>query len=205
MAEQPAESSEAWTSFPAPDEAGEFHPMAAFPADRQRPSLIVRADLRPALALLCGVALIGIPLGLVWSWLAPAQRVRAYGGGRLFPLPVESYHRFDDLVVFLLIGFGAGALTGLAAWLLRARRGPVVLVATVAGSLLASWLAARVGLAVAGAQYPVATNPAVGAIFAQSPRLESAWTLLAQPLAAALIYGTASAWNGMDDLGRDTP
>jgi hypothetical protein len=176
--------------------------MLAYPMATRRPKVIDRADLPSALGVLCGVALLGIPLGAIWAWLAPAQRVLAIKGGRLVPVAAESYHRYDDLAVFLLIGFGAGLLIGVATWLLRARRGPVILLAVVAGSLLSAWLAARTGLAFAGWHYPMPAQPQVGAILTQSPRLESVWAVVAQPLAASLAYGTAAAWSGADDLRR---
>jgi hypothetical protein len=189
------------TSVPAFSESPAFRPLAAYPTAARRRGVVDGADLPPALGVLCGVALIGIPLGAIWAWLAPAQRVQVIKGGRHVPLAAETYHRYDDLAVFLLIGFGAGLFIGVATWLLRARRGPVVLLATVAGSLLGAWLAARTGLVFAGWHYPMPAHPQVGAILAESPRLESAWAVVAQPLAAALAYGTAAAWNGTDDLG----
>lgn len=208
MAEQPAgppdtRGVQESTSVPAFGESAAFHSMAAYPRAAQRGRVFDGADVPPALAVLCGVALIGIPLGAIWAWLAPALRVQVVTGGRIVPLAAETYHRYDDLAVFLLIGFGAGLLSGVATWLLRARRGPVVLLATVAGSLLAAWLAARTGSTFAGWLYPIPYHPQVGAMLSQSPRLESAWVVLAQPLAASLAYGTAAAWNGTHDLGRD--
>jgi hypothetical protein len=86
--------------------------MAGYPMAEQRPRVIDRADLPPALGVLRGVALTGIPLGAIWAWLASAQRVQVINGGWPVPLSVETYHRFDDLAVFLLIGFGAGLLIG---------------------------------------------------------------------------------------------
>jgi hypothetical protein len=210
VAEQPAgppdtRAVQVPTSVPAFGASAAFHPTAAYPMAAQRPRVIDYADLPPALGVLCGVALIGIPLGAIWAWLAPPQRAQVISGGRLVPLAVETYNRYDDIAVFLLIGFGAGLVMGVATWLLRTRRGPVVLLATVAGSLLAAWLAARTGLTFAGWHYPMPAHPQVGAILAQSPRLDSAWVVVAQPLAASLAYGTAAAWNGTDDLGRRTP
>jgi len=38
-----------------------------------RPRAGVRADLGPELGVLCAVAVLGLPLGALWSWLAPPE------------------------------------------------------------------------------------------------------------------------------------
>lgn len=166
----------------------------------------VKADLLPAVSVVSLVGLLGIPLGWLWARLAPTQRMRVVTeDGRLVPLQLESWHRFEDMAVFLLLGLSAGVVAGTVVWLLRGRRGPVTLLAVVGGSALAAWLAMRIGLAFAGARYPVADSPELGAVIERAPVLESQWVLLAQPLTAALAYGVLAAWNGHDDLGRRLP
>jgi hypothetical protein len=123
-----------------------------------RPRVVIRADLGPALSVLCAVAVLALPLGALWSWLAPPElvmrSVRAATPGGVLPFAGQSEHRFDDMATFLLLGLVAGVLTGAVLWLLRRRRGPVVLVAAMLGSLVAAWLAMRVGLWLAAARYP---------------------------------------------------
>ncbi|WP_019816250.1 DUF2567 domain-containing protein, partial [Saccharomonospora saliphila] len=117
-----------------------------FPAAPRNARVVVRADLVPAFGVLSVVGVLGIALGWVWSLLAPTQRMRVVtDGGEAVPLQWESWHRFDGLALFVLLGLAVGVLTGVAVWLLRARRGPVVLIGAVAGSVLAAWLATRLG------------------------------------------------------------
>ncbi|WP_307849427.1 DUF2567 domain-containing protein [Qaidamihabitans albus] len=169
----------------------------------RRPKVVVKADVLPALSVFSMVALLGIPLGWIWAQLAPPQRLRVVSADRdPVPLQLESWHRFDDLAIFLLLGLAAGLLTGAAVWLLRERRGPVVLLAAVAGALFAAWLAARMGIAFAESRYAVAEPPGLGDVVERAPVLETGWGLLAQPLATALGYGVLAAWNGREDLGR---
>ncbi|MCP2169505.1 DUF2567 domain-containing protein [Goodfellowiella coeruleoviolacea] len=172
------------------------------PLPRRRPRVVVRADLLPGLSVLAVVALLGVPLGWLWSRLAPAEHVLVYQDGQLLPLTLESYHRFDDLVLYLLLGLAVGVVTGVAVWLLRRRRGPVVVLAAVLGSGLAAWLGMRTGLWLAAGHYPLPASPEVGSVLAVAPRLESGWAVLTQPFGTALAYGCLAAWNGMDDLGR---
>ena len=176
-----------------------YHP----PARRARPAVFPRADLAAAAGVLAVVALLGLPLAWLWSWLAPAQLSVVQPDHVLAALPPESQHRFDDLAVFLLLGAAAGVLAGAAVWLPRRGRGPLALLGLVAGSLLAAWLAMRVGLALVNAHYAGAVRAAgPDAVVSAVPRLESAWALVVQPLAAVLTYGVAAATNGLDDLGR---
>lgn len=179
----------------------------AWPADLatlwspRRPRVVIKADLLPGLSVLSFVAVLGLPIGWLWSRLAPPQLVRLYKGGQVAPLPLESYHSFDDFGIFALMSMGIGLLTGFLVWRIRRRRGPVVLFAVVIGSAVAAWLAMRIGVSFAGSHYPVSPGK-VGSTFLQAPQLTSAWLIVVQPLAAALSYGTAASWCGMDDLGR---
>ncbi|MGW9308098.1 DUF2567 domain-containing protein [Saccharomonospora azurea] len=165
--------------------------------------VVVRADLLPAFSAVSLIALLGLPLGWIWSRLAPPQRMRVVTREhQLLPLTAESWHRFDDLAIFLLIGLVAGLLVGVVVWLLRARRGPVMLVGAVLGSLLSAWLAMRMGTAFAEARFSLPPSAELGAVVDRAPVLETGWALLAQPLTTAFAYGTLAAWNARDDLGR---
>lgn len=170
---------------------------------RQRPKVVVKADLLPSVSVLSTVALIGIPLGWLWAHLAPPQRMLVRPDGTLEPLQLESWHRFDDLVIFGLLGMGAGVFVGALIWMFRERRGPVIMIAAVLGSLLAAWLAALMGEGMfAGGLYEITAPPRVGDVIDKAPLLESRWILLVQPMFTALTYGLLAAWNGADDLGR---
>ena len=163
---------------------------------------MIRADLLPALSVLAAVSLLGLALGWLWSRLAPPQRMVITQDGTPVPLTAESYHRFDDLVLFVLLGLAAGFITGVAVWFLRERRGPVIMIAATLGAAVGGWLAMRVGVAWAEGRYPATSDPQVLDVVLRAPQLESAWGLLAWPLTTALLYGVLAAWNSMDDLGR---
>ncbi|MFN2479592.1 MAG: DUF2567 domain-containing protein [Pseudonocardiaceae bacterium] len=188
--------------------ASEIGMSAAQPAQQApepvpfRSGAVVRADLVPALGVLCAVTVLGLPLGALWSWLAPpefvARSALAPTPDGVLPFVGQSEHRFDDMATFVLFGLAAGMLIGAALWLFRRWRGPLVLVAAVLGSLVAAWLAMRVGLWLAGARYP--NRAATGAPFPQAPVLESAWVIVTQPFGVAVTYCLTTAWNGAEDL-----
>ncbi len=170
---------------------------------RPHPKVVIKADLLPAVSVLSTAGLLGFPLAWLWSRLAPPQRVRVLNAdGDLQPLELESWHRFDDLAVYGFLALGAGLLIGMVTWLLRERRGPVVLIAATAGATLAGWLGMQMGVAFANGRYEIGSPPAIGDVLAQAPRLESPWIMLAAPLMTTLVYTLLTAWNGREDLGR---
>lgn len=173
------------------------------PHRRRGAAVVTRYDVVGAVSVASLVALLGLPLGWLWSRLAPTQLSVVQADGTLAPLPTESQHRFDDLATFVLIGAVAGLLAGLGVWFMRRRRGPLALVGLAVGSLLAAWLAARTGVSIADGRFAAAIGQAAeGDIVAAAPRLDTGWAIILQPLVAVIAYGTAVAANGMDDLGR---
>ena len=77
---------------------------------RPRPKVVVKRDLLPGLVVLLTTFAAGLPAAYVWSWLAPAQlKIVSPQDNKFYPIGVESYHRLDALMVFVLIGLGAGA------------------------------------------------------------------------------------------------
>lgn len=187
---------------PGPVPPSEYPAYYPAPWAPEHPRVVIRADLLPALSVLSAVTVLGLAIGWLWSRLAPPQRLVITQDGTPVPLTAESYHRFDDLVLFVLLGLAAGFVTGVAVWLLRERRGPVIMIAATLGSALGGWLAMQVGTAWAEGRYPVASDVKVLDVVVKAPQLESGWALLAWPLTTALLYGVLAAWNSMDDLGR---
>lgn len=171
------------------------------------PGVAVRADLPAAIRVLWVVVALGVPLGLLWALLAPPQVVAVVAGAgaeqvRMVPLDGQNEQRFAAMGTFLLFGLATGILVGAALWLLlRQRRGPVVLLAGIVGSMAATLLAAQIGVSFAEWRYPL--DPAVpGAIVVRPPVLESLWVVIAPPFAVAMTYAIGVAWNGREDMGR---
>ncbi|MEU0884720.1 DUF2567 domain-containing protein [Lentzea sp. NPDC005914] len=170
---------------------------------RPRPKVAVKRDLLPALVVLLTTFAFGLPAGYLWSWLAPPQlKIVSPNDNKFYPIGVESYHRLDALMVFVLIGLGAGAITGIAVWLLRQRRGPIVMLGMTAGSFAAAWFTQYLGGNLAAGAYPMPATIKPNDTLLIAPSLETWSGILAWPLAAALAYGCCAAWNGLDDLGR---
>lgn len=189
-----------------PEQADASWSMSPAESRRKTSKVLSRGTPASTVSVVAGVltvvALLGIPLGWIWAGLAPGQRMRVVSaGGDLVPLQLESWHRFDALAIFVLLAFATGVLTGAGVWLLRRWRGPLILLAAVAGSLLAAWLAMRIGLAVADARYAIADSPALGAVVERAPVLESGWAVVSAPMTTALLYGMLATCSTHSDLG----
>lgn len=190
-----------------PDAPTEPEPVApqvlfdGYAPPRPRPAVVSRGDALSALVVAAVIAVLGVPLGWLWSRLAPGQLSIVQEDGTLAALPTQSQHRFDDLATFVLLGAVAGLLAGLAVWFLRSRRGPLALAGLAVGCLVGAWIAARTGVWFAGNHYPV-TQASTGDVVVAAPRLDSAWVVFVQPLLAVIVYATAAAANGLEDLGR---
>lgn len=169
---------------------------------QRRPKVVVKADLLPAISIALLLAVFGLPLGWIWSRIAPPQRVGVSNTGQVLPLVDETYHVWDDVAIYLLMGLAFGIVAGVAIWLLRERRGPTVMIAAVIGAVAAGWLMTKTGVSFAAGDYIVPSGLKVGSLFDVAPQLNTGWILLAPPLGVALAYLVLAAWSGSEDLGR---
>ena len=165
-----------------------------------------RADLRPAVLLVLGLALSGLPAGLVWVWLAPRADFTVTADG---PQPVGEVSPelpVADDSIFVLVLLGLGLLAGVVAWYgLRRRRGVPVLVGLGLGVLAAGTVAWQLGEALG--RGPTADQLAeVGRTVTTAVRLEALAALGAGPFLAVLVYLLATVFAADDELDRrDAP
>lgn len=104
-----------------------------------------RAGVLAGLATAAGVALLGAPVGLLWSALAPrADIVVRDGAAGLRDLTTKDFIAADGIL--FLLGLAAGVAVGLLAWRYGRPRGTGALVGLVVGAALASALAWQVGV-----------------------------------------------------------
>ncbi|OHU93325.1 DUF2567 domain-containing protein [Mycobacterium talmoniae] len=194
-------------------------------AGRQQPRQAAPRTTRPrALALvLGGLALVGVAVGALWSWLAPpihgvvaltrdGDRVHAYLGP-------ESDHFFVAAALMLgLLGVVAVVAAALV-WQWRAHRGPEMVVALSAGLLAAAAAAMAAGAVLVRLRYGVVDvdgapvtpdhrvhyfTEAPPVFFGHTP-LQIAASLLLPAATAALVYALGAASNARDDLGGYPP
>jgi hypothetical protein len=163
----------------------------------------LRTDLRSAVVLALGLALAGIPAGVLWRGLAPRADFRITEDG-----PVAIGSPSSELLaavdgVFVLIVAAAGLLAGLVAWSLRRRRGVAAVLALAVGSTATALVAWQVGeLLAPGPTREQLTE--VGATVSTGIELGSLPALAVAPFVALLVYVLGVLVNADDSLGRRT-
>lgn len=164
-----------------------------------------REDLRGGLLTVLVLASTGLVAGLAWSWLAPRATFRVTDtevvpiGG----MPSSELFMADD-GVYVLVLAGLGLLAGIAAWLLRRRRGVVTLTALAAGMIAASLVAWQLGELLGSG--PTKKELAdVGGTVTTGLHLGAAAAVAVGPFVAVLVYLVASTLTSGEDLGRPEP
>ncbi|MBE1492338.1 DUF2567 domain-containing protein [Plantactinospora soyae] len=202
-------------AWPGPDPAGRpdfgHDPAAAgFGAasgDSPAGGGLLRGLAVSAVALLVMI-LLGLPLGLIWSALAPGVPVVQTDDGALLAQPQpEEFIAADGW--FSLLGFGLGVLAAIAVWLLLRRyRGPLGLLLVVLGMIGAAVLAWQVGrqIGLSGYERLLQTAPP-GETFSKPPDLHGGQfemvlgfipriqDLLVPAFGAAVMYTLLAGWS----------
>jgi hypothetical protein len=164
----------------------------------------LRADLRSSVLLAVGLALAGVPAGLLWWALAPRADFRVTADGPV-PLgdPSVELPVADDGVLVLVLG-ALGLLAGGLAWALRRRRGVATVVALSVGASLAALIAWQLG-ELLGPGPTAAELERVGAVVTTPLSLAALPALAVAPFAAVLAYLVGVVVARTDDLGRPQP
>jgi hypothetical protein len=161
----------------------------------------IRADLRTSALLVLGLALAGVPVGLLWWLLAPRADFRVTEDG---PVPIGDPSGelliADDGVLVLLLA-ATGLIAGAAAWWLRRRRGVATVVALALGALATGVVAWQLG-ELLGPGPTQAQLADVGARLTTPLRLGGLAVLAVGPFAAVLAYLVPVVSTRGDDLGR---
>jgi LPXTG-motif cell wall-anchored protein len=153
-------------------------------------------------ALLVGVlAVVGVLLGLLWWGIAPrAHFTITASGPQVIGNPSDELLAADDSIYTLLVA-GLGLLAGLAAWLVRRRRGLAGLVGVAVGMLAAGIVSWQVG-ELLGPGPSKADLARVGGRVTTALDLHAVAAVAVGPFAAVLVYLLATMWSRSDDLGR---
>lgn len=161
---------------------------------------------RVRLTLAGVIVAIGVPHGLVWAWVAPGTTQIRYPDGTVGHLPTEHYHSFVDLAVFSLLAAAVGMVCAVAAWRIRAIRGPATLLTLAGATTVAGAVAYLLGPLVARGDDPSGGLTSDTATFIElAPSLATPLVLVVAPLVAVLVYTFLAAWDGRPDLGRSRP
>ncbi|EME21784.1 hypothetical protein G419_08019 [Rhodococcus triatomae BKS 15-14] len=161
-----------------------------------------RVEVRFAARAVVGVTALSAVAGIVWGLLAPAQHFLVVSGGGAVSLTGESIHQFDAMALFVCFGLVVGVLSAVAVWARRELRGVVQFAGLLVGSLVGAAAAAVVGEGVVGIRYPSLDDLELGQIVAAPPGIGTLVALIAQPLAAAVVYAALVSFSPDPNLGR---
>jgi hypothetical protein len=172
--------------YPAP--AGGFGVPVTY--ERREPRQRVwpprKAEWVTAAVVIGALAVVGAAVAPLWVHLAPRLAFRVDQPGRALPVipEAEEYIGADGRFVFITLV--VGLLAGLACWLVRRSRGPLVLLALAVGT-----------------GYQPADLQHVGRIVYQPLTLRAKSALVVEPVAAVLAYLLGVGFAARNDLGQN--
>ena len=188
--------------YPAPP--GGFGAPATFrlPPVRQKVWPPEKPEWVTAAVVVGALAVIGAALAPLWVHLAPRLAFRVDQPGRALPVVPEAEEYIGADGRFVLITLIVGVLAGIACWLVRRSRGPLVLLALAAGGLLGAVITWRLGLRI-GTGYQPADLRQVGKIIYQPLALRAKSALVVEPIAAVVVYLLGVGFTARNDLGQE--
>ena len=139
---QPADPAPGEPAVPQSPDPASGEPID-LPRHRAGPGL--RVEALSALVCLTGVAVLGVPVGLLWRALAP-RAVALVSNGSVYLVNSETKAFIAADGTLFLLSLAGGVLAAAAAWWLARDRGVGTLLGLVAGAGLAAYLAWRTGL-----------------------------------------------------------
>lgn len=160
-----------------------------------------RAQVRTALRLVLGLAVTGVPIGLVWLVLAPRREYEVVEGGFLALEPQSEAVIGADAWLTILTAVLGMAAAGLV-WRFARARGVGIVVGLAAGMVLASVVAWQVGEAIGGGPSQAQTSR-IGAIVVPALHLRAIPVLVIGAFVATLTYLILVCFASRDDLQRN--
>lgn len=190
--DQPPEHTSSETAGSARDDPWAAGKLAGYPAvgaapHRKGPG--VRREAAEGVVVALALAVLGVVLGALWTWLAPKVPLQVTQDA-IYLKDSEGEETVGADGTFTLLALAAGALTGAAVFWLRRRGGIGVVFGLVAGGLLASLVAWKLGVAWGPTDDVVAHAREMepGTVFDGPLELRAKSALLAWPTAAVLVH-----------------
>jgi hypothetical protein len=181
-----------------------WYPIEPPPRRRWLPNLLIAGGVAAF------VAALGVPLGFVWSELAPRLQMVKFEGDLYFiDAGPEELAAADGW--FIVLGVGVGLVVSLGAWFgLRRRRGPVMLAALAVGSLgssaLAAWIGSEIGRAAYEERLATAPDRTLLTLPLEVGATGSGWfghltgAIAIQALIAVFVYMIMAGWSRYPEL-----
>jgi hypothetical protein len=146
--------------------------------------------------VVAALALVGVPLGLIWQAVSPRSAGLVLQSGAIIPDETEALIGADGW--FALLTGVVGLIAALVVWTRRSWRGPATVVALALGGVVGALVTALVGHVTGGGQ----STGRAGALITLPVSLHATGLLFFQAAVAVLVYGLLVAFTTRDDLGR---
>ncbi|MFJ1970735.1 AAA family ATPase [Streptomyces sp. NPDC087903] len=170
----------------------------------------MKTELIEAALVTLAVAVSGALLGVLWWWLAPHVPLVGEVVNKSWTVYLKDTEGEQAIGVdgtFILLGLAFGAVSAVAAFLVRRRGGVPLVVALAVGGLLGSWLAWKLGVWL-GPEHDViahARSVGKGVTFSAPLKLGAKGALLAWPLGALLVHLGLTGFFGPRDPEQHGP
>jgi hypothetical protein len=136
-----------------------------------------------------GSVLLGAPVGLLWSALAPHAHVDiSDGSATISDGATEVFVAADGWFLGLTIAIGLAS--GVVAWLAVRGSGPYVVVGLAVGGLLAGLVASKVGMRIGQDDLRAAASSGTAGSYVANVALQAKQLVLAWPIAALAAFVT---------------
>jgi hypothetical protein len=150
--------------------------------------------------VVAALALVGVPLGLIWQAVSPRSAGLVLQSGAIIPDETEALIGTDGW--FALLTGVVGLIAALVVWTRRPWRGPATVVALALGGVVGALVTALAGHLTGGGQ----STGKAGALITLPVSLHATGLLFFEAAIAVLVYGLLVAFTTRDDLGRtDAP
>ena len=165
----------------------------------------MKTELREAVVITVGVAVVGVLLGVLWWWLAPhvplVGDVDERGSWVVYLKDTEGEQAVGVDGTFTLLALAFGLLSALGVFLWRRRGGVPLVVGLAVGGLLGSLLAWRVGMWLGPSSDVLAHAKSVGkgVTFSAPLRLGAKGVLLVWSFAGLVVHLGLTALFGPRD------
>jgi hypothetical protein len=148
-----------------------------------------RDDLLAAGFTAAIAVLLGAPVGLLWSALAPHAHVSvSAAGSTVVDGASEVFIAGDGW--FIGITLLVGVVTGVLAWLVARASAPFVVVGLAVGGLLASYVASKVGIRLGQDSLRAALRHGPDGTYVANVALQAQVAVLVWPLGALVSFAT---------------
>jgi hypothetical protein len=146
-----------------------------------------RDDLVAALMTAAVTVLLGAPVGLLWTALAPHSHVSVEAGGAFIAdAETEVFIAGDGW--FVGITLLVGVLIGVLAWLVVRQSGPFVVVGLFVGGLAAAYVASKVGVRVGQDMLEAVVHSNRPGTYRSNVALQATAAIAAWPLGAVAAF-----------------